>query len=123
MESTSFGKTPTPTPGFANTMDSGLNKASSSAHAAVDSMADAADEAARKAKPKIDQVAAMAHKAVDKAADAAAPTAEWLADKGDSLNATQKKLVSDTCSYVQANPLKSVGFALLAGFLLSRIVL
>ena len=61
-------------------------------------MAGAADEAARKAKPKIDQVAAMAHKAVDKAADAAAPTAEWLADKGDSLTATQKKA---GCRYVQ----------------------
>ena len=83
-------------------------------------MAGAADEAARKAKPKIDQVAAMAHKAVDKAADAAAPTAEWLVDKGDSLNATQRKLVADTCSYVSANPLKSVGFALLAGFLISQ---
>ena len=70
-----------------------------------------------------DQVAAMAHKAVDKAADAAAPAAEWVVDKGDSINATQKKLISDTCSYVSANPLKSVGFALLAGFLISRIVL
>jgi ElaB/YqjD/DUF883 family membrane-anchored ribosome-binding protein len=121
MESTSFGKTGAS--GLAHNIDSSLNKASSSAHAAVDSMADVADEAARKAKPKIDQVAAMAHKAVDKAADAAAPTAEWLVDKGDSINATQKKLISDTCSYVSANPLKSVGFALLAGFLISRIVL
>jgi ElaB/YqjD/DUF883 family membrane-anchored ribosome-binding protein len=121
MESTSYGKTPSS--GLSNNLDSTLNKASSSAHAAVDSMAGAADEAARKAKPKIDQVAAMAHKAVDKAADAAAPTAEWLVDKGDSLTATQRKLVADTCSYVSANPLKSVGFALLAGFLISKIVL
>ena len=35
-------------------------------------MANAADEATRKVKPKIDKVAAMAHQAVDKAADAAA---------------------------------------------------
>jgi len=121
MESTSYGKTPGSN--LSNSLVSTLNKASSSAHSAVDSMAGAADEAARKAKPKIDQVAAMAHKAVDKAADAAAPTAEWLADKGDSLTATQRKLVADTCDYVSANPLKSVGFALLAGFLISKIVL
>ena len=121
MESTGYGSTLTPS--CVSNTDGALNKASSSAHAAVDSMANAADEAARKAKPKIDKVAAMAHQAVDKAADAAAPTAEWLATRGESLSATQKKLVSDTCSYVSANPLKSVGIAVLAGFLLSRIVL
>ena len=86
-------------------------------------MAGAVDDAARKAKPAIDQVTAKAHQAVDKAAAAAAPTAEWLSDKGESIKATQKKLMSDTCSYVSANPLKSIGIALVAGFLLSRIVL
>lgn len=120
MESTSFGNTPVAGP--SKSIDSVLTKASSSAHAAVDSMAGAADEAARKAKPRIDQVAAMAHKAVDKAADAAAPTAEWLSDKSERLSATQQKVMSDTCSFVSANPLKSVGFAFLAGFLVSRIV-
>lgn len=99
-----------------------MNKASSSAHAAVDSIAGAADEAARKAKPAIDRVAAMAHQAVDKAADAAAPTADWLTEHGENLKATQKKLVADTCSYVSANPLKALGIAVAAGFLLSRII-
>lgn len=103
--------------------DGTLSKASSSAHAAVNSLAGAADEAARKAKPAIDHVAAMAHKAVDKAAGAAAPTAEWLAAQGENLNASQKKLMADTCSYVSANPLKAIGIAVVAGFLLSRIVL
>ena len=104
---------------LSNNLDSTLNKASSSAHAAVDSMAGAADEAARKAKPKIDQVAAMAHKAVDKAADAAAPTAEWLVDKGDSLRDAEKA----GCGHVQlcfGQPAETVGFALLAGFLISK---
>jgi ElaB/YqjD/DUF883 family membrane-anchored ribosome-binding protein len=61
--------------------------------------------------------------AVDKAADAAAPTADWLTEHGESLKATQKKLVADTCSYVSANPLKAVAIAVVAGFLLSRIIL
>ena len=100
-----------------------LNKISSSAHAAVDSLANTADEASRKVKPRIDKVAAMAHEAVDKAAGAAVDTADKLTARGESLNAAQKKLVADTCSYVSANPLKSVGFAVLAGFLLARIVL
>jgi ElaB/YqjD/DUF883 family membrane-anchored ribosome-binding protein len=101
--------------------DSTLAKASSSAHAAVNSMASAADEAAQKAKPAIDRVAAMAHQAVDKAAGAAAPTADWVAEQGQNLAAKQQKLVADTCSYVSANPLKALGIAVVAGFLLSRI--
>lgn len=99
-----------------------LNKASGGAHAAVDTIADAADEAARKAKPAIDKVASMAHQAVDKAVGVAAPTADWLAEQGDSLKATQKKLVSDTCTYVSAHPLKSLGFAIVAGFLIGRVL-
>jgi ElaB protein len=122
METTARGSTPSSS-GVSNSTEGTLNKAASSAHAAVDSIAGAADQAARKAKPAIDQVAAMAHQAVEKAAGAAAPTAEWLTEQGESLNATQKKLFSDTCSYVSANPLKAVGIAVVAGFLLSRIIL
>ena len=62
----------------------------------------------------------MAHQAVDKAAGAAAPTAEWLASQAETLDATQKKLVADACNYISANPLKAVGIALAAGFVLSR---
>jgi len=122
METTAYGIIP-PTSVLSGNNEGTLHKASSSAHAAVNSMAGAADEAARKARPAIDRVAAMAHHAVDKAAGAAAPTAEWLNEQGESLRAAQKKLVADTCSYVSANPLKSVGIALVAGFLLSRIIL
>lgn len=122
MELTTRGNTPS-TSGISNSTDGALNRASSSAHAAVNSMANAADEAARKAQPAIDQVASMAHQAVDKAAHVVAPTADWLTEQGASLNATQKKLVDDTCHYISANPLKSVGIAVVAGFLLSRIIL
>lgn len=122
METTTRGNTPS-TSGLQGNGEGVINKASSGAHAAVNSMVGAADEAARKAKPAIDKVAAMAHQAVDKAAGAAAPTADWLSAQGESLSATHKKLVSDTCSYVSANPLKAVGIAVVAGFLLSRVIL
>ncbi len=108
--------------GASNGSEGMLSKASAGAHSAVDSVASAADGAVRKAQPAIGQVAAMAHQAVDKVAGAAGPTAEWLAEQGESLNATQKKMMADTCGYVSANPLKSVGIAVLAGFLLSRII-
>ena len=122
MESTSRGNTPSSS-GFPNSSEGTANKAASSAHAAVNSVAGAAEEAARKAKPAIDRVAQMAHQAVDKAAGAAAPTADWLSEQSESLKATQKKLLDDTCQYVQENPLKAVGIAVVVGFLLSRIVL
>jgi len=121
MVTTVRGNTP-PSSGMSNNFGRTLNKASSSAHAAVDSIAGAADEAAGKAKPAIDKVAAMAHQAVEKAAGAAAPTADWLAEQGNSLNATQRKLVADTRSYISAHPLKAVGIGLVAGLLLSRII-
>jgi len=123
METTARGNNTPSTFGFSKNSEGTLTKASSSAHSAVDSIAGVADEAARKARPAIDRVAAMAHQAVDTAADAAAPTADWLAAQGESLNAAQKKLLADTCNYVSANPLKSVGIAVVAGFLLSRIIL
>lgn len=123
METTARGNNTPSTFGLSKNGEGTLTKASSSAHSAVDSLAGAVDEAARKARPAIDRVAAMAHQAVDTAADAAAPTADWLAEKGESLNAAQKKLLADTCSYVSANPLKSLGIAVVAGFLLSRIIL
>ncbi|HKA41015.1 MAG TPA: hypothetical protein VKF40_03405 [Burkholderiales bacterium] len=99
-----------------------INQASASAHSTVDTLAGAADEAARKAKPAIDRVAAAAHDAVDKAASAAVPAAQWVSEQGESLVAMQKKLVGDTCKYISANPLKSVAIALAAGFILSRII-
>jgi ElaB/YqjD/DUF883 family membrane-anchored ribosome-binding protein len=121
METTVRGNTHSNS-GIPNGNDGALHKASSSAHAAVDSIAVAADEVARKAKPAIERVAAMAHKAVDKAAGAAAPAAEWLADGSECMVTAQKKLVGDARSYVSANPLKSIGIAVAAGLLLSRFI-
>jgi len=72
-------------------------------------------------KPPLDRVAAMAHKAVNSATDAVAPTANWLSAQGESLKNTQEKVVQDTRSFVSQHPLASLGVALLAGFLISRM--
>jgi ElaB/YqjD/DUF883 family membrane-anchored ribosome-binding protein len=69
------------------------------------------------------RVAAMAHQAVDKAAGAAGPTAEWLTERAEELDVRQKKLTADTCSYVTAHPMKSVGIAVLVGIVIGRLVL
>jgi ElaB/YqjD/DUF883 family membrane-anchored ribosome-binding protein len=105
--------------------DNTLGRASSSAHDAVNtaanSIAGVANDVANKAKPAIDRVASMAHQAVDKAASATAPAADWLSEKGESLRSTEKKLVADTCNYVSTNPVKSLGIAVAAGFLISLL--
>ena len=121
MENTTFGNASN---AFGNSPsnDDVLTKTTAGAHAAVSSIADAADVAARKAKPAIEQVAEMAHQAVDKAAASAAPAVDWLGQQGESLNATQKKLVTDTSAYIAANPIMSVSVAVLAGFLISRMI-
>ena len=121
METIARDNTPS-TSGMLDNTEGAVNKASLSAHAVVDSIVGVADEAASRAKPAIDQVAAMAHQAVDKAASAAAPTVDWLTEQGESINASQKQLVADARGYVSANPLKAVGMAVVAGFVLSRLI-
>ena len=88
--------------------ESTVNRTAAGAHAAVDTLAAAGNQAASRVKPAIDRVTAMAHNAVDTAAGAVTPAAEWLNEQGESFNALQKKVVDDTCSYISANPLKSV---------------
>ncbi len=64
---------------------------------------------------------ASAHGAVDQIADAAAPAAQWLDEQGETLTTSGKKLLDGTCKYVAANPLQSLGIALAAGYLISRL--
>ena len=120
MEKTGYGTSPS-TSSMSTSIDNTLSKASSGAHAAVDSMVGAAEGAIQKTRPAIDKVAGMAHLAVDKAAASAAPAAGWIGEKSDQLDASQKKFVNDTCAYIAANPLTAIGLAVFAGVLLSRM--
>jgi ElaB/YqjD/DUF883 family membrane-anchored ribosome-binding protein len=89
-------------------------KAASGAHAVV-------DKAAEAAKPAVERAAQYAHDAVDRAASAAAPAAQWVSEKSEKLRVTQKQVVDDTCNYISANPLTSVGLAAAMGFLIGRM--
>ena len=111
-----------PATGFSSNAGSTVDMASASAHAAVESVASAAEELSRKSRPALEQAATIAHDAVDKAAHAAAPTADWVEQQAESLNAARKQLMADSCAYIRAHPLKSVGIAVAVGFVLSRCV-
>ena len=69
----------------------------------------------------LNKATARAHGAVDQVADAAAPAAQWLEEHGESLTTGGDKLVDSTCKYVAAHPLQSLGMALAAGYLISRL--
>ena len=121
MKTTENASTPS-TPDHLPKGDGTLHKAATGAHYVVERVAGAADEAARRAIPAIDRAAGYAHQTVDKIVTGVTPAAEWLDEQATALNATQKKLVSSTREYVAANPLVSLGMALAAGFLISRII-
>lgn len=69
----------------------------------------------------LNKATARAHGAVDQVADAAAPAAQWLEEQGETLTNSGEKLVDSTRKYIAAHPLQSLGLALAAGYLISRI--
>ena len=62
-----------------------------------------------------------AHGAVDQVADAAAPAAQWLEDELDAQASGREKFLETTSKYIAAHPLQSLGLAIAAGYLLSRL--
>ncbi|MEO8133362.1 MAG: DUF883 C-terminal domain-containing protein [Betaproteobacteria bacterium] len=90
--------------------------------AAGASMHDAIDNVASSAKPALDRMSAGAHQTVEKVAIAASDLAESLGVKADELKDLQDRLTEECRRYVRDNPLASVGIALAAGFLLSRLL-
>ena len=99
--------------------DGAVNRAAAGANRAIDR---AADNATGTVQPAIDRAAQIAHSAVNKAAEVAAPTADWVRQQGDSLLATQKKIAADAAQYVGAHPWRSLGFAITAGVVISRVM-
>lgn len=70
----------------------------------------------------IDKAAHSAHEAVDKFADASNQAAEALSEKGEQLKNAEQQAMENCRSYVHDNPLTSLGIAVAAGFLLSRVM-
>jgi len=69
----------------------------------------------------LNKATARAHGAVDQIAEAAEPAAQWLEEQGETLAATGERLAERTSKYVAAHPLQSIGMALAAGYLISRL--
>jgi len=81
-----------------------INKASSAVH------------------PAVDRVADTAHGVVDKLASVASNTADSLDTKTEQLKTAQAQLADAARNYLNQKPLVSLGIAVGAGFLLSRLL-
>jgi ElaB/YqjD/DUF883 family membrane-anchored ribosome-binding protein len=55
------------------------------------------------------------------AADATRPATQWLEDHGDAARGGADRLLEASSRYIAAHPLQSVGLAIAAGYLLSRL--
>lgn len=73
-------------------------------------------------KETIDKVSHSAHETVDKIAHVSYQTAEVLGEKGEQLRTAEQQMVEDYRTYIRENPIRSVGIAVAAGFLLSRLL-
>jgi ElaB/YqjD/DUF883 family membrane-anchored ribosome-binding protein len=69
----------------------------------------------------LNKAAARVQGAVDQFAGLAAPASQWLEEQGEILSTRGEKLMGSTCKYVAAHPLQSIGLALAAGYLISRL--
>jgi ElaB/YqjD/DUF883 family membrane-anchored ribosome-binding protein len=90
------------------------DNAGAAAHGMIDKISDATA-------PAVDRVTSGAHQAVDKIADAANQTAATLRARSRRLWSAKTQTMEQCRSYVREHPMISVGVAVAAGFLLSRL--
>lgn len=96
------------------TLEKGVDKATLAAHESIDSVSEAA-------RPALDHMASSAHTAVDHAGVAASHAAGTIGGKGDQLNAGGQRLIEKAGDFARENPIASLGMAVAAGYLLSRL--
>ncbi|MDO9104842.1 MAG: DUF883 C-terminal domain-containing protein [Methylovulum sp.] len=70
----------------------------------------------------IDNAFTSAHEVVDNIASAASHAADALGEQGEQLKKAEHRLVDNCSGYVRDNPISSIGIAVAAGFLLSRLL-
>jgi len=71
----------------------------------------------------LDKVSDSARDAFDKIADATSQTAEALGEKGEQLLNAEQRLIKNCRRCVRDSPMTSIGIAVAAGFVLSRLLL
>jgi ElaB/YqjD/DUF883 family membrane-anchored ribosome-binding protein len=101
--------------GMSGTVARVLDDAGTGAHGAIDKMSAAAV-------PAVDRLASGAHQAVTQATTSVGGVASSMAAKADQLLDAQSRVTEECRGYVREYPLASVGIAVAAGFILSRLL-
>lgn len=70
----------------------------------------------------VDKVSHIAHEALDKLTHASNQAADHLDEKSQQLKNIEQRLIRDCQVYIRDNPVSTVGIAVAAGFLLSRVL-
>ncbi|MDD5578532.1 MAG: DUF883 C-terminal domain-containing protein [Methylobacter sp.] len=70
----------------------------------------------------VNRLRSGAHEAVDKAADVTTQAAEVMSQKGEQLMNMEQQFLENCRTYIHEKPVTSLGIAVGAGFLLSRIL-
>ncbi|MDO8846704.1 MAG: DUF883 C-terminal domain-containing protein [Methylicorpusculum sp.] len=70
----------------------------------------------------VDRLRSGVHSAVDKVANATTQAAEVLSQKGEQLKNVEQQFLENCRGYIDKNPAASLGIAVGAGFLLSRLI-
>jgi ElaB/YqjD/DUF883 family membrane-anchored ribosome-binding protein len=70
----------------------------------------------------IERVRSGAHEAVDKAANATSHAANAMGEKSEQLKNAEQQFIKDCQVYINKNPITSIGIAVGAGFILSRLL-
>lgn len=102
------------------------NNMNGNAQTSIDQAGDKAQDTVNKladaARPAVDRIASSAHIAVDRLVKAASNATETLGARGEQINEIQQRMMEDARLYVRAKPVTAIGFAIAAGFLLSRLM-
>jgi len=93
------------------TIAAGVERFTKTAHNGIDTASQAAH-------PVIDRLASDAHKALDNADDVALQAKQAL----DKAGIKSEELVAASSSYMRAHPLITLGLAIAAGYMLSRMM-
>ena len=70
----------------------------------------------------INKASNAAHEAVDKIASATNKAAEAIGEKGEQIKSAEQHFLNNCRVYARENPVASLGIAVAAGFLLSRLL-
>lgn len=102
-------------PGDTNATPEGVDRLAASAHSGIHAAAEAVH-------PAIDRMASSAHRAVNSADEAANHATDAMARAGNKAGVKGEELYAAGAGYMRGHPVVTIGVAVAAGYLLSRLL-